>query len=282
LRSSAHFLHGLLVATLLVIAAPAAAQGGLGGRTHAFLVALAAGADSAARFFPRHGDWTWVHATEYDVGRKTVGVWRFRGGEAARVLGPRGAMCGELDPDAPSELELEIENVVNGSPPWYRARGRRFVPPEMGARSPVFVEWRREDGAWVVAAIGSAAYESLPMPGADIRTAVRDTAPGLPPAWNYAEHAEWFVNSEPFGFEGRRYLKFAVPRMLPRDRLTRIATLHGIPIYAEAGSRGAPEILHVRVNPRGEFQSYSSERRGPRHRSPCRTVGGGPRPGSGI
>jgi hypothetical protein len=274
LRSNADFSRGLLVATLLVIAVPAAAQGGLAGRTRAFLVALAAGADSAARFFPRHGDWTWVHTTEYDVGRKTVAVWRFRGTEAARVLARRGAMCGELDPDAPSELELEIENVVNGSPPWHRAGGRRFVPPEMGARSPVFVEWRREDGAWVVAAIGSAAYESLPMPGADIRTAVRDTAPGLPPAWGYAEHAEWFVNSEPFSFEGRRYLKFAVPRMLPRDRLTRIATLRGVPIYAEAGSHGTPEILHVPVSPAGEFESYRGERIGPRHRSPCRARSG--------
>ena len=273
-----------LVAALLTAAVPAAAQrsreASPAGRTRAFLLALAQGADSAARFFPRRGDWTWVHTTEYDVGRKIAGVWRFRGADAARVMGRGGPMCAQVDDTSASALSQELVAVMSGSTPWRRARGLRFVPPDMGARAPLFVQWRREDGAWVVDGIGSVAYASLPMPGADVRTAVRDSVPGQPPAWGYAEHAEWYVRPEPIFFERLAYVKYGPPRVLPRDRLERIATLVGIPVYADAGSRGTPELIHVPVNARGEFQSYNGERVLPNRPAVCQSAGSGARPGT--
>jgi len=283
-----HLTRWLLVAALLAAVVPAEAQrphagrepASLAGRTRAFLNALGQGADSAARFFPRHGDWTWVHVTEYDVGRKTVGVWRFRGTEAARVLGHGGPMCGEVDETSASQLSQEAASVMGGSASWRHAGGRRFVPPETGARSPLFVEWRREDGAWVVGAIGSAWHGSLPMPGTDIRTAVRDSIPGQPPAWGYGEHAEWYVRTEPIYFERLAYVKYGPPRMLPREGLERIATLAGVPVYADTGSRGTPELIHVPVNARGEFQSYNGERVRPNHPVACQIAGSGTRPGT--
>jgi hypothetical protein len=264
-----HLILWLLVAPMLAVAVPVAAQGPRGHRERGeaaplarrnrdFLRALVEDRDSAARFFPRHGDWAWVHRTEYDVGRGITGVWRFRGDEAARVIGRGGVMCGELlyNAEAGSELMEQIFLDVDQRRAWRRVRGHRFVPPGSGARSPLFVEWRREDGAWVVAAIGGASHEHLPMPGHEVQTAVRDRVPGQPLAWEYGERSRWYVNAEPFTFAGMRFVKYGIPRVLPRDQLVRIATLGGIPLYADAGSPRTPDLLHMPLNPGGEFQSF--------------------------
>jgi len=39
-------------------------------------------------------------------------------------------------------------------PPWKRVNGLKFVPPGDNADSNVYFIWRREQGRWVVAAIG--------------------------------------------------------------------------------------------------------------------------------
>lgn len=234
------------------------ASASLARRNRDFLRALVAGADSAARFFPRRGDWTWVHLTEYDVGREIVKTRRFRGDEAARVIGRGGVMCGEFlyNAEAGSELMEQIATAVYQRRAWRRV-GRRFVPPGSGgARTPLFVEWRREDGAWVVAAIGGASYQQLPMSGHDVRTAVRDRAPGQPPAWEYGERSRWYLDGEPFTFDGMRFLRYGLPRVVPRDQLARIAMLGGIPLFAEVGSPRTPDLLYMALNPAGEFQPF--------------------------
>jgi len=255
-----------LLAPLLVAAVPAAGQhrrprsdahpASLARRNHAFLRALLNDPDSAAAFFPRHGDWTWVKLTEYETGHEVIGLQRFRGADAARVLNPGGPMCNAVlyTGEVSTDLGEQVYYAVEEGRSWKRFRGRRFTPD--GRDSPIFVEWRRENGGWVVAALGTTWYASRSMPGADIRTAVRDRVRGQPPAWGYAERADWFVNGEPFSFSTLRYVKYGLPRELSPDSLQRIAVLRGVPVYAEAGAPSTPEILYVPVRP-AIYQPYS-------------------------
>ena len=57
---------------------------------------------------------------------------------------------------------------------WRRVGGNRFVPPGAPASSPIFVEWRREGDAWVVAAAGASLG-----PLVEMSTERFDGVPGL-------------------------------------------------------------------------------------------------------
>jgi hypothetical protein len=50
-------------------------------------------------------------------------------------------------------------------PRWRRAAGNRFVPADEPDSSPFYVQWRREDGRWVVSEIGDETYSGdAPLP----------------------------------------------------------------------------------------------------------------------
>ena len=141
---------------------------------------------------------------------------------------------------------------------WRRVRGTRFVPPGEPASSPVFVEWRREDGRWVVSSFGDASGYAAPFPDGVPNTVSTDTAG----ATAYAAGEPWFDRFEPFYFEGRRYLEPRPMGMIAPNLLTRVGSLGRVGVYAEAGDRDR-DHLFVPSGPGPTFVAYQTNQHRP-------------------
>ncbi|HYR09286.1 MAG TPA: hypothetical protein VEQ60_15990 [Longimicrobium sp.] len=121
--------------------------------------------DTAAAFFPRSGDFTWVETTHLADG-EVVGIWRFPAADF------RAAFRGPLMEEDVLVVDYHGHRVGAFShqvrirrPRWRRAPGNRFVPADAPDSSPIFVQWRREDGRWVVSVIGDESYTGdAPLP----------------------------------------------------------------------------------------------------------------------
>lgn len=164
------WLAALLLAALWTVpgaaqALPPADEASLTARMHAFLTGIASvGKDSAAAFFPRSGDFTWVETTHY-ADRDVVGTWRFPAADfraAYRNL-LNDMLTGHVEGNRVGSFSHQLR--FRGSP-WRRAPGgNRFVPADAPDSSPIFVQWRREDGRWVVSVIGDESYSGdAPLP----------------------------------------------------------------------------------------------------------------------
>jgi hypothetical protein len=81
----------------------------------------------------------------------------------------------------------------------------------------------------------------------------------IPATTGYAAGATWYINNEPITVNGRRYVRYGLPRVLGVNEVTRSADYMGVPVFAEAGARGTPEVLYVPVRPGCEFQPYQLE-----------------------
>jgi hypothetical protein len=77
-----------------------------------------------------------------------------------------------------------------------------------------------------------------------------------PATTGYAAGATWYINNEPITVNGRRYVKYGLPRVLGVNEVTRTADFMGVPVFAEAGATGTTEVLYVPVRPGCEFQPY--------------------------
>lgn len=160
---------GALLA-LALFAGPRALQGqpageaSLQARMDAFLTSDVRGfADSIAAFFPRSGDFTWVVTTHYED-RDVVGTWRFPAADFAAAYGdPLNDMLdGHVEGNRVGSLSHQIQIR---RPRWRRAPGNRFVPADEPDSSPIYVQWRGEEGRWVVSVIGDEAYSGdAPLP----------------------------------------------------------------------------------------------------------------------
>lgn len=222
-------------------------------------------------YFPRRGDWTWEQTIRDEHGRRVGrGVWRFSAAETLRAIGAAGPACDSFNAGG-GEFGPMVGSLASHLFPegrWRRIGGNRFVPPDASASSPVFVEWRREDGAWVVSAFGDETLYSphlLGVPAGDISRDTSRVAEGA----GYAAGERWYVQNEPLLLEGgRRFIKYGLPRRFPEEErgfLRRVGVLGRVSFYAEAGAEGVllPEVLYAAVSP-GEFQPYQGF--GP---SPC-------------
>jgi len=78
----------------------------------------------------------------------------------------------------------------------------------------------------------------------------------FPATTGYAGGATWYINTEPLTINGRRYVKYGLPRVLGVNEVTRVADYMGVPVFAEAGATGATEVIYVPVRPGCEFQPY--------------------------
>jgi hypothetical protein len=257
---------GLVLLAAMLAAAPAAAQPGVEARMRAFTDAMADGQiDSVAAFFPRRGAWTWVLTTHDGARGDRVGVWRFDAEQTHRAIDDGGPVCDSFS------LQFEMraigplsEQMMGSSRPWRRVRGNRFVPRGASAGSPAFVQWRREDGAWVVSAFGDERWTRPRLLGVERNEGRRDSVRAepltlpIPPGAPAAAGADWFVDNEPILFAGIRYIKYALPRTLAPGDVTRVGTLHGVGLYAETGETGSAEVLYVPVAPGFEFQPYNA------------------------
>ncbi|HYJ79621.1 MAG TPA: hypothetical protein VEW03_08485 [Longimicrobiaceae bacterium] len=251
----------LVLASTLPIAAQSTGAGStLSGRMRGFLGALGRGTagDSAAAFFPRHGDWTWMQTLVDPPAVRGVGSWRFPGTETRKAMQPGGPLCNSLawsgGDFGPWEGALVMQVMVHPGG-WRRVTPTRFVPPGASSRSPTFVEWRREDDRWVVSALGDEGFHWTPPPAETIRNLVtRDTMPTGNTA--LAAGQPWYIGNEMLAFGGRWYLKYGLPRRIAPDQLRRVGSLGTVPVYVEGGAgRHDHSVLYVPVRP-GELHPY--------------------------
>jgi hypothetical protein len=257
------FMPRMLLILPLLLAVPfrAAAQDGLERRNEAFLRAVRDSArESVAAFFPRNGDWTWMQTPEGAPPEHPVRVSRFAATETLTAIGGGGPACYSFWQSdggvGPVETVLVMRIMAEGTR-WRRVAGNRFVPPGESGRSPVFVQWRREDGRWVVSAFGDVTPWSPRLAG-EFRggDVVRDTVLRLPPTPVYAAAAPWFVDNRSISFEGYPYLKYGLPRALADSLITRIGRFGRMGVYA-AKNDVVGEVLYIPVAP-GEYQPYQA------------------------
>lgn len=271
-------LRPIAFATLLMAAtAPAAAQqysvetpGSQPGWTlERTMSAFLLHANEPRGFFPTRGDWAWVVTTHYTDRPDHVGIQRFRAEDADRAIAPGGPLCPTFN------RQVVDPSSITGSPrngPWRRV-GTRFVPPGRGAGSPVFVEWRREDGRWVVSSFGEEEvyYPPSEAPGTVHRVGVRAGPRGealrlpLADSVRVAGGAEWFERKQPIVVAGYRLVMYGLPRTLGDGDVVRWGIFDGIPIYVEPMNlkSRAPDAVYLPIDRAGMFQPYQNTAENP-------------------
>jgi hypothetical protein len=133
-------------------------------RTASFFEAMFSyNADSVLAFFPRHGAWTYQRTAHTRPGDRR-GTWRIpseQTGEAIRGELQR-AFFGSMHAQP---IGWFVHQVGHRGPDWKPVSPVRLVPRGALASSPVFIQWRREDEAWVIDAIGDESFEEgVPLP----------------------------------------------------------------------------------------------------------------------
>jgi hypothetical protein len=215
-------------------------------------------------FFPTRGEWTWVVTTFHPGWPARVGVQRFPAEEGA-AMAPGGPVCDSFHAGDAVKLGTIVATGIDAEAdrPWRRVRGTRFVPPGRPASSPVFVEWRHEDGRWVVSSFGEEEEWFEPRPGLvpriqGARTGPRGTAPHLPmpESERVAAGAVWYQNHEPITVAGARLTMYGLPRPLGENDIVRWGAYDGVALYVEPellASR-VPEVIYLPVDRAGMFQ----------------------------
>lgn len=86
----------------------------------------------------------------------------------------------------------------------------------------------------------------------------RPFAEAYPARAEHARNARWYVENEPITLDGRRHIKYGLPRVLGPGRAVPLGRAHhGVRLFVEAGDEPPPSgILYVPVGPACEFQSY--------------------------
>ena len=262
-----------LLALGLLAASPGVAQGevevagaSLQERMKAWLDMLRGDSrDSLASFLPARGEVTWVLTTIYRDRPTRVGRWRF---SRAQVL--------EATEDGPLAETLSFgglysdglgNRVMREEGGWRRVSRTRFVPPGDPAGSPWFVEWRLEDGRWVLSQVGDQRHGRVQLLGIETGGVMPDPHTGeqfslpMPAHTRYAESARWFVDNESIVVAGRRIVKYGMPRrILEWHLLERYGSLEGVPVYVETGTGATvPEVVYVLVNAEGWLQPYQND-----------------------
>lgn len=248
-----------IIPALLPVVLHAQGAGSMEERNRAFL--RAAGereVERIASFFPRDGEFTWIGTVDEGHGRRTPARWRLRRSDVVPAFRTRGPLCESFADAFLGGAPGLTRELYEHEAPWRRVSATRFVPRRLDARSPYFVEWRREGGSWVIASFGDMRYHEMPgTPGfgeLDIIPAVPGRA--APEANGYAADARWFRENLVIRFLGLSYIKDALPRALAPERVRRVGTLGNVPVFAGATMRDErPEIILVPERP-GEYQPY--------------------------
>jgi hypothetical protein len=220
--------------------------------------------DDIASYFPTAGDWTLVHVIHRPSG-DDVGVRRFRGSEAAAAM----ALCGPLwnafrfSPEAVTIGSLRL--WAEDSTPWRATGPTRFAPAgrlelmdkDDSFVSSAFVEWRRERGRWVIAALGHETFGGRRVLGTAIDDVTRTRRVRLPASPAYAGTEDWYLSNELITFERRLYLKYGLPLSSIDPHLLQAVGWHGaVRVYAEAGMEEMPGTLLIPVSP-GMYAMYN-------------------------
>jgi len=217
--------------------------------------------DDPRGFFPTRGEWSRVLTTHYKDAPDQVGVWRIPAAQTDSMM-EGYPLCG-LFPFGKSAWQSTADDYDRAlERRWRRVSATRFVPPGRPARWPVFVEWRREDGRWVVSALGGEEEHeprvigrSLDEAAPEIRSPLR-----LPlPAWQRVAAGEpWYENNEPISVAGR-LVKYGLPRVLREGDVVRWGTYRGVGVFVEPAASRRPEVVYIPVDRTGTFQPYQNE-----------------------
>ena len=79
----------------------------------------------------------------------------------------------------------------------------------------------------------------------------------FPATTGYAGGATWYINTEPITINGRRYVKYGLPRVLAPGDVVRDGEMLGVPVFAELPvPRSVIEVIYLPVKPTCEFQPY--------------------------
>jgi hypothetical protein len=80
--------------------------------------------------------------------------------------------------------------------------------------------------------------------------------PATAPA--YAAGAAWYIQGDRITVDGRRFVKFGLPRVLGVNDVARAGEYQGVPVFAQAGT-ARPDVVYVAIRPGCEFQPYQTE-----------------------
>lgn len=91
----------------------------------------------------------------------------------------------------------------------------------------------------------------------------RPFAAAYPDTIGYAAGAAWYVTNEHMSLNGKRYVKYGLPRVIGPHELTRAGEYRGVPLFAEKGKAvvqtehgQTSDFRYVPVRPGCEFQPY--------------------------
>lgn len=80
---------------------------------------------------------------------------------------------------------------------------------------------------------------------------------------DYAETATWFINNEAVPFNGAKFVKYGLPRVLAPMEITKTGAYKGVGVYTESGMTEAElktvEVIYIPVRSGCEFQPYQME-----------------------
>jgi hypothetical protein len=82
----------------------------------------------------------------------------------------------------------------------------------------------------------------------------------FPATTGYAGSETWYINTEPIQFNGRRYVKYGLPRILGTSDVNNVGTVNNVSVFAEPSANAQrPEVIYVPTRPGCEFQPYQIE-----------------------
>ncbi|HET7464103.1 MAG TPA: hypothetical protein VFJ82_22795 [Longimicrobium sp.] len=259
----------LLVIPLCALPASLPAQrapAGLRARMNEFLRSIPEDRrqDTTRRFFPRSGDWSYTHTVHLPGGDVRVQRWVFPAAQTSLLFGfGKEGKAPAVDPVTESfeiiyegqRIGMLIEVIMRTSSRWRLVGGNRFVPPGAPASYPVYVEWRKEQGRWVISSFGDESWEGPRVLGYAIGDVTRGRGLPDPPRPAYAAGEPWLVSDEPITFEEQRYVKYGQPREITPDVLEQVGWHGDIRVYAERGHACMPAVLYVPIAP-DSYQPY--------------------------
>ena len=256
-----------LASSHLPAARAQAVPAGLQRRMNAFTTALRRMEPMVriAGFFPRQGEWELIEAPVNAVAPGIDATLRHRvaADSTLAAISEGSDICDEfggVTGDVGAYEGTLVMTAMYSRRPWRYVGHLRFVSPGSSAAGPIYVEWRREAGAWVVSRIG-AAYWYFPKVAGRLAGSVmtRDTMEGrwLAAERRFATPQPWFRDRRPILLgDGPRYLEYGLPRQIDDSLLMRFGSIGVVPVFIEpAADHERPEVVYVLTGP-GEYQPY--------------------------
>ncbi|HEX8395727.1 MAG TPA: hypothetical protein VF665_25465 [Longimicrobium sp.] len=212
-------------------------------------------------FFPSRGDWTWVE-TVHDASGTRVSVWRFPALETeAAMLGCGPVRRSFLYNPQRQPLGSLTTWALRHPRPWLLAGPNRFAPgglwPDGPNGEPVapaaFVEWRLEDGQWVISSFGDERFPAPQPPDSVYAQVLRAPAGPAPAEPAYAEPEPWYVGGRHLTYRRILYEPQGLPAAAA-DPLEAIGWVGQVRVYSTADVP-TPNWLYVGVSS-GLYQAY--------------------------